>query len=54
MGMTYEELSVFGRLRKVEKCGAVRHVHKARAGVGIADHPPFRLVFLLLTPGIFS
>lgn len=21
MGMTYEELSVFGRLRKVEKCG---------------------------------
>ena len=21
MGMTYEELSVFGRLRKVDKCG---------------------------------
>lgn len=21
MGMTYDELSVFGRLRKVEKCG---------------------------------
>ena len=21
MGMTYEELSVFGRLRKIEKCG---------------------------------
>jgi NAD+ synthase (glutamine-hydrolysing) len=21
MGMTYEELSVYGRLRKVEKCG---------------------------------
>jgi len=22
MGMTYDELSVFGRLRKVEKCGS--------------------------------
>ena len=21
MGMTYDELSVFGRLRKIEKCG---------------------------------
>lgn len=34
MGMTYDELSVFGRLRKVEKCGPLSMFQKLSAEWG--------------------
>ena len=39
MGMTYEELSIFGRLRKVNMCGPVS-MYKALAGIWRHIHPP--------------
>ena len=39
MGMTYEELSIFGRLRKISMCGPLS-MYRSLAGVWRDIHPP--------------
>jgi NAD+ synthase (glutamine-hydrolysing) len=55
MGMTYDELSVFGRLRKVEKCGPysmfgklVQEWGRHLSPTEVSDHSRYGIVHVIL------